>query len=134
MQRSQIETIGKPTYSHISVGDKIMVSQELKDALTAYYVAPEEANIQNITERMAMASVVVQAMNKASRVDERMGDAVDVAERAKQEIEDLLAEMFEGQWPDNKILLGTLTGENSSEQIQVQLLLTRNHNSFMDEQ
>ena len=122
MQRSQIETIGKPTYDHISVGDKITVSQELKDALTAYYVAPEEENIQNITERMAMASVVVQAMNKASRVDERTGDAVDVAARAKQEIEDLLAEMFEGQWPDNKILLGTLTGENSSEQIQVQLL------------
>lgn len=63
-----------------------------------------------------------------------MSEAIKLANNAALEIEGLLAEMLEGDWPDNKILLGTLGTDNSDEEIQVQLLITRDPKTFMDEQ
>lgn len=58
--------IQKPSYDHIKVGDSILVTEALKEALERYQHADELPNIQNITERMAMAATVVSAFRFAS--------------------------------------------------------------------
>ncbi|AIW22219.1 hypothetical protein F0267_22195 [Vibrio coralliilyticus] len=60
-----------------------------------------------------------------------MSEAQAVAAEAKDYIEQLLIEMFEGNHPDNEVLLGTLLSGN--EPIQVQLKITRKPEDFMDE-
>lgn len=58
-----------------------------------------------------------------------MSDARKAAQNAPEIIEGLLAEMFEGDHPDNKVVLGTL-GEN---EIQIQLVVMRDKSQFLDE-
>ncbi|MFA0690599.1 hypothetical protein [Vibrio splendidus] len=60
-----------------------------------------------------------------------MSEAKAVAAEAKGYIEQLLTEMFEGNYPDNEVLLGTLLSGN--DRIQVQLKITRKPEDFMDE-
>ncbi|MGF1696572.1 hypothetical protein L4C54_12935 [Vibrio lamellibrachiae] len=60
-----------------------------------------------------------------------MSEAIKVAAAAPSYIETLLTEMFEGDYPDNEVLLGVLLAGQS--QIQVQLKITRNPEDFMDE-
>ena len=60
-----------------------------------------------------------------------MSEAKAVAAEAEDYIEQLLIEMFEGKYPDNEILLGTLL--SGEDRIQVQLKITRNPEDFMDE-
>lgn len=58
-----------------------------------------------------------------------MSDARKAAQEAPEIIEGLLVEMFEGGYPDNKVVLGTL-GEN---EIQIHLVVTRDKSQFLDE-
>ena len=58
-----------------------------------------------------------------------MSDAIEIAKQAPLEIERLLTEMFEGDHPDNAIVLGVL----GNQEIQVQLIVTRDKSAFMDE-
>ncbi|KAB0300739.1 hypothetical protein F2Z80_16600 [Vibrio fortis] len=60
-----------------------------------------------------------------------MSEAQAVAAEAKDYIEQLLVEMFEGNHPDNEVLLGTLL--SGKDRIQVQLKITRQPENFMDE-
>ncbi|MFA0604926.1 hypothetical protein [Vibrio amylolyticus] len=60
-----------------------------------------------------------------------MSNAKKVADEASCYIETLLAEMFEGNYPNNEVLLGILS--SGSDTIQVQLKITRNAAEFMDE-
>ena len=60
-----------------------------------------------------------------------MSEAQAVAAEAKDYIEQLLVEMFEGNQPDNEVLLGTLL--SGKDRIQVQLKITRQPENFMDE-
>ena len=60
-----------------------------------------------------------------------MSEAQAVAAEAKDYIEQLLVEMFEGNHPDNEVLLGTLL--SGKDRIQVQLIITRHPENFMDE-
>ena len=60
-----------------------------------------------------------------------MSGAIEVAQRAEEEIEELLADMFEGKHEDNEISLGFLTCMNG-EVVQVQLKVTSNQGDFLD--
>ena len=60
-----------------------------------------------------------------------MSEAQKIAAEAPDYIQTLLVEMFEGNYPDNEVLLGTLL--SGKDKIQVQLKITRNPDSFMDE-
>jgi len=60
-----------------------------------------------------------------------MNGAIEVAQRAQEEIEELLADMFAGKYEDNEISLGFLTCMNN-ETVQVQLKVTRNPGDFLD--
>ncbi len=60
-----------------------------------------------------------------------MSEAQAVAAEAKDYIEQLLVEMFEGNHLDNEVLLGTLL--SGEDRIQVQLKITRQPENFMDE-
>jgi len=60
-----------------------------------------------------------------------MSGAIEVAQRAEEEIEELLADMFEGKHEDNEISLGFLTCMNG-EVVQVQLKVTNNPGDFLD--
>ena len=60
-----------------------------------------------------------------------MSGAVEVAQRAETEIEELLADMFAGKYEDNEISLGFLSCMND-EVVQVQLKVTRNPGDFLD--
>lgn len=59
-----------------------------------------------------------------------MSGAKEVAEKAIFEIEPLIADMLEGNHPDNEISLGRLLCGN--EEIQVQLKVTRSRSDFLD--
>ena len=60
-----------------------------------------------------------------------MSEAKIVAAEAPDYIEQLLVEMFEGNHPDNEVLLGTLL--SGKDRIQVQLKITRQPENFLDE-
>ncbi|EDP60816.1 MULTISPECIES: hypothetical protein [Vibrio] len=60
-----------------------------------------------------------------------MSEAQIVAAEAPDYIEQLLVEMFEGNHPDNEVLLGTLL--SGKDRIQVQLKITRQPENFLDE-
>lgn len=60
-----------------------------------------------------------------------MSGAIEVAKRAEAEIEELLADMFEGKYEDNEMSLGFLTCMND-EVVQVQLKVTSNPGNFLD--
>jgi len=58
--------------------------------------------------------------------------SIEVAQKATEVIEQVLSEMFDGDYANNGIILGTIL--NGSEEIQVQLKVTRDPCEFMDEQ
>ena len=60
-----------------------------------------------------------------------MSDAQTIATEASENIESLIAEMLEGDYQNNAILLGTLN--SGADDIQVQLIVTREPAEFMDE-
>lgn len=60
-----------------------------------------------------------------------MSGAIEVAERAPEVILELLADMFDGDYANNEVLLGVLKSGNDI--IQVQLKITRAPTEFMDE-
>ena len=61
-----------------------------------------------------------------------MSAAIEVASRAKKEIEELLIDMFAGNHEDNEISLGLLLA--GDDRIQVQLKVTRNLCDFLDDE
>ena len=61
-----------------------------------------------------------------------MSDAIELTQNASEHVECLLAEMFEGNHDNNHMLLGSLN--SGDDQIQVQLIVTRNTEEFLDEQ
>ena len=60
-----------------------------------------------------------------------MSDLTDAAERAPEFVEQLASEMFEGKYDNNHMLLGTL--HDGDSMLQVQLIVTRNTEEFLDE-
>lgn len=60
-----------------------------------------------------------------------MSEAKNIAGEAVDYIETIIADMLEGNHPDNKVLLGELL--DGSTEIQVQLLVTVNKKQFIDE-
>jgi hypothetical protein len=62
-----------------------------------------------------------------------MSDAKEAAEKAVDWVEQLIAEMIDGDHQDNKIVLGELTNQSGSEELQIQLVVTRNKEDFIDE-
>lgn len=54
-----------------------------------------------------------------------------IASEAADYVETLIAEMLEGDYPDNQVLLGTVL--DGGTEIQIQLHVTRNAVQFMDE-
>lgn len=60
-----------------------------------------------------------------------MSDAVHIAKEAPLYIEDLITEMMREKIADNRVLLGTVL--NGDEEIQIQLVVTRNQENIMDE-
>ena len=60
-----------------------------------------------------------------------MSGAIEAASRAKDEIEELLTDMFAGKYEDNEISLGFLSCMNG-DVVQVQLKVTRNPGDFLD--
>ena len=61
-----------------------------------------------------------------------MSELLEICENTAEQAKQLLIEMMEGNWPDNKLLLGSL--QDGGTPIQVQLLITKNQNDFLDEQ
>lgn len=59
-----------------------------------------------------------------------MSAAKEIADKAVDNIENLLNEMFEGDYANNEVLLGVLL--DGKEEIQVQLKITRSPSEFMD--
>ena len=59
-----------------------------------------------------------------------MSGAIEVAEKAVDNIEQLIVEMLEGDYQDNEVSLGRLLC--GKESIQVQLKITRNRSDFLD--
>lgn len=59
-----------------------------------------------------------------------MSGAREIAEKAVDNIESLLADMFEGDYADNEVSLGVLL--NGKEEIQVQLKITRDPKAFIE--
>lgn len=62
-----------------------------------------------------------------------MSDAKEAAEKAVDWVEQLIAEMLGGNHEDNRIVLGELSTQDGSKNIQVQLVVTRNEKDFIDE-
>lgn len=60
-----------------------------------------------------------------------MSGAIEVAQRAEEEIEELLADMFAGGHDDNEISLGFLSTANG-QVMQVQLKVTREPEDFLE--
>lgn len=60
-----------------------------------------------------------------------MSDAIQIAKEAPLYVEDLIAEMMREKVADNRALLGTVL--NGDEEIQIQLVVTRNQENMMDE-
>lgn len=59
-----------------------------------------------------------------------MSGATEVAKTACKNVEQLIAEMLEGDFQDNEISLGRLLLGN--DEVQVQLKVTRNRSDFLD--
>ncbi|MFT5852143.1 MAG: hypothetical protein ACI87J_002119 [Colwellia sp.] len=59
-----------------------------------------------------------------------MSAAKEVAEKATDNIETLLRDMFAGDYANNEVSLGVLL--NGKEEIQVQLKITRTSSEFID--
>lgn len=59
-----------------------------------------------------------------------MSGAREVAEKAVDNIEELVADMLAGNYADNEVSLGVLL--NGKEEIQVQLKVTRTPSDFID--
>ncbi len=60
-----------------------------------------------------------------------MSGAKEVAAKATEVVEQLISEMLEGDYADNEIALGTLL--SGTEEIQVQLKITRAPSEFLDD-
>lgn len=60
-----------------------------------------------------------------------MSDAVQIVKEAPMYVEDLITEMMREKIADNRVLLGTVL--NDDEEIQIQLVVTRNQENMMDE-
>lgn len=61
-----------------------------------------------------------------------MSGAIEVAKKSVGEIEELIADMLEGDHQDNEISLGRLLCGKS--EIQVQLKITRNRCDFIEDE
>lgn len=61
-----------------------------------------------------------------------MSDSVEISQTATEHIEALISEMYAGKHDNNHMLLGTL--HSGDEPLQIQLLVTRNPEEFLDEQ
>lgn len=59
-----------------------------------------------------------------------MSGAREIAEKAVDNIEELLTDMFAGNYADNEVSLGVLL--NGQEEIQVQLKVTRTPSDFIE--
>ncbi len=59
-----------------------------------------------------------------------MSAAIEIAETASNNIEQLLQEMFAGDYANNEIALGVLL--DGKEEIQIQLKVTRTPSEFID--
>lgn len=59
-----------------------------------------------------------------------MSGAKEVAEKATDNIETLLRDMFAGDYANNEVALGVLL--DGKEEIQVQLKITRTSSEFID--
>lgn len=59
-----------------------------------------------------------------------MSAAREIAEQAVENIENLLTEMFEGNYANNEVSLGVLL--DGKEEIQVQLKVTRSPSEFIE--
>lgn len=60
-----------------------------------------------------------------------MSDAIELANTAGEHVEDLIADVLEGR-NNSRMLLGTV--ESGRQEIQIQLVVTKTHNEFLDEQ
>jgi hypothetical protein len=60
-----------------------------------------------------------------------MSGAIQVAEKAREHVEQLITDMLEGDHQDNQVSLGLLIC--GDEYIQVQLKITRNTCDFLDD-
>ena len=60
-----------------------------------------------------------------------MSDAIQITKEAPLYIEDLIAEMMREKIADNRVLLGAVLA--GDEEIQIQLVVTRNTENMMDE-
>ncbi len=60
-----------------------------------------------------------------------MSAAFEIVESAPNVIDNLLAEMLEGDHPDNSILLGTVF--SGGIEIQIQLMVTKDIRQFIDD-
>lgn len=54
-----------------------------------------------------------------------------IANEASEYVDTLISEMFEGEHDNNQVLLGTVL--SGDESIQIQLIVTRKPEDFMDE-
>ena len=61
-----------------------------------------------------------------------MSDAQIIAASGAEHVNEMITEMFAGDHDNDHMLLGTL--QSGSEQVQVQLIVTRNTEEFLDEQ
>jgi hypothetical protein len=61
-----------------------------------------------------------------------MSEIFEICKNTADQANELLIEMLEGNWPDNKLLSGSVQDGNTA--IQVQLLITKNSADFLDEQ
>ena len=59
-----------------------------------------------------------------------MSAAIEIASKATDNIEQLLSDMFEGDYADNEVALGVLL--SGKEEIQVQLKITRSPSEFIE--
>jgi hypothetical protein len=62
---------------------------------------------------------------------EDKSEATELASKAGEWVDQLIEEMLEGDHPDNSILLGKVS--SGSDDIQIQLIVTRNQFDFLDE-
>jgi hypothetical protein len=60
-----------------------------------------------------------------------MSDAVEIVKDAPLYIEDLIADMIREGVTENRVLLGSVLSGN--DEIQIQLFVTRNQETMMDE-
>lgn len=59
-----------------------------------------------------------------------MSGPIEIASKAVENVESLLADMFEGDYANNEVSLGVLL--NGNEEIQVQLKITRAPSEFVE--